>query len=459
MKAESLLEAMGFVDGDLVMQAREPGKSRRRKRRWLVGSLAACLALALVIPAIIVINGVLPQGNISSDTGSGGEDPIGTAGQIERDYRIYYVDGGALSSVSLRLKAVPQERFNAWKDANDIGDEVEFIEENTREDSYLLTVSDSLRAYYDEDNGNDLLLQSLGKTMTEPEETYTGFELYLEGRAVYPDDYPEFVDRYDEQGRLIYSLRPWSDWSIEITEYDYEQGICKLSYYCPGGEIEPGVTTEPDYVLSYVEEVHIDETGEPVGWYTRHSYNPDGSLDSISEYDENHTERLYTGYFADGSIRAIVEYNAQSGMTKGLYYHEDGSFEEHHEVEYDEEGRDCKHIYYDAEGGILYYELYFFDENGNWAGEEYYNCFDLLVYFTECTYDERGRRLTERRYRGDGSLEKVTEYQYGNGMYYTSYSEYYYDEDGNLTSEWHGGELDSFIAGLVEDDWYEDDDG
>lgn len=449
MRAETLLEALGLVDGELVLQAREAERPRRTSRRWMIGGLAACLALAVLIPAVVFLNGGLPWREVGSETFSGGDSSVNLGPEL-RDYRIYYVDGSALSSISVRLTAVPQERFNAWKDVNHIGDEVEFIEENTRDDRYQLTVSDSLRAYYDEENGNELLLQSLGRTMTEPEEeTYIGFELYLEGHAVYPDDYPEFVDEYDEQGRLIYSRRPWSDWSIEIAEYDYEQGICKTSYYHAEGELEPGVTTEPEYTLEYVEEVSIDETGAPVGWYTRHTYHNDGSLNSISEYDEHHTQRLYTGYYADGSIRALVECNERGDATKMLYYREDGGLEEHREVEYDGEGRDCKHIYYDAEGELSYYELYFFDENGNWAGEEYYNCCDQLIYSIQCTYDEKGRRLTEAVYRDDGSLEKLTEYKYGSGIFYSSYSVYYYDGEGNLVNEWHGGANDGIIAGVT----------
>lgn len=468
-----LLDAIGDAGEAFAEDADSEGNPKKKRKRnyWKVGSIAACAALALALPTVAFLRGMLPWGKGNTVTESG-EDwtlhPTGTAGEpgtdafssamgssaiesseatvesteAKRDALIYYVEGGELSCLSLRLKDAPEERFDAWKTANDIGDGVEFLGEDTKDGVYRLTLSGSLRAYYDE-RKELLLLLSLQKTMAD-------FARYLEGNAVYPDDYPAFVDILDEQGRLLYTLRPWTDWSIDLTEYDYEQGICTLSHYLAGGEIEPDLTTEPEYVLEYVEEFRIDETGDSFGSSTRYTYYADGVLDSIEEYDENHIGRLYTGYYPDGSIRAIVESDERGNATKMVYYREDGSFEEHHEVEYDEKGRDCKHTYYDEGGGVEHYELYFFDEHGNWAGAEHYNADNILSSVIKCTYDGKGNRLTEAVYRPDGTLEKLTEYTYNGGSFYSSYSEYFYDEEGNLTSERHGGENDGIIAGITE---------
>lgn len=470
--AWDLLDAIGDAGEMFAEDAdSEHPKKKRKRNYWKYGSIAACAALALTLPVIAAVRGVLPwgKGNTVTETGENWTlHPAGTAGEpgtdafssaemassatpesseatggstTMRDYLIYYVDESGLRSLSLRLEDTPEERFGAWKTANDIGDEVELLGEEAEDGVYRLTLSGSLRAYYDE-RKELLLLLSLHRTMAD-------FARYLEGNAVYPDDYPAFVDIYDEQGRLLYTLRPWTDWSIDLTEYDYGQGVCTLSHYLAGGEIEPDITTEPEYILEYVEEHRIDETGDTFGSSTRYTYFYDGTLDSIEEYDENHIGRLYTGYYPDGSIRAIVESDERGNVTKMLYYREDGSFEEHHEVEYDEEGRDRRHTYYDEGGSVEHTELYFFDESGNWAGAEYYNADNVLCSTVKCTYDEQGRRLTEAVYRPDGTLEKLTEYTYSGGSFYTSRSEYYYDEEGNLTSEWHGGENDGGIAGVT----------
>lgn len=451
-KAEILLDAMGFVDGDLVLQAHKAERSRREKRRrWFAGGLAACLALVLVIPAFVFLH---KDSDIGNDTSSGGDSSVSLGsdssvpfGAELQDCKIYYVEDGVLSCLSLRLEDAPQERFGAWKTANHIGEELDFLGEEAEGSYYRLTFSGSLRAYYDE-RKELLLLLSLHRSMAD-------FTRYLESNAVFPDDYPAFVDIFDEQGRLLYSLRPWTDWSIEIVEYDYEQGICTISLYAAGGEWEPGVTTEPEYRFAYVEVRTIGETGTPYGPYKRTYYTDEGSVSSIYEFDGNETRRRITDYYRDGSISSIVEFDECGFETKVLHYREDGSLEEHCEIEYATHGethQESRITYFDEGGGIEHYELYFFDENGNWAGEEYYNADNVLAFTTKCTYDERGRRLTEAVYRPDGTLEKLTEYKYGSGMFYSSYSVYYYDEEGNLASEWHGGELDGIIAGITEED-------
>lgn len=452
VNAWDLLDAIGEADERFVNDAEDVKRKKRPGRKGLrkYGILAACLLLAaaLIVPAALLRRNDRPGG---SDTS------VGSWTEALRDYLIYYVDGSALSCISVRLQTVPQARFDAWKDANHIGDEVEFVGESTRDDSYQLTVSPSLRAYYNDKD--DLLLQSLGKTMTvTEEEPYTGFELYLEGRAVYPDDYPEFVDKYDEQGRLIYSLRPWTDWSIEITEYDYRQGMRKTTYYCAEGGLEPDVTKEPEYTLGYVEEVRIDETGTTVGWHTRHTYCRDGRLDSITEYDENYVERLYTGYYGDGSVRARVERNERGCETKIVHFREDGSLEEHREIEYDEEGHDRKHIYYDEEGGVVQTECLLYTEEGHCESKEVYDADGVLISTIKYTYDEKGHQIAEATYRADGSLKHLTEYTYCGGIVYFERSEYEYDEEGNLVYEQHS-DNDWLMAGIPEKDVFGTDQG
>lgn len=441
MKAESLLEAMGFVDGDLVLQAHEEGGPRRGKsrnrRRWLIGGLAACLATALVIPAVIVMNGVLPRGEISSDTGLGSDPSVsyGAVEKPERDYRIYYVDGSSLGCISVRLKAAPQERFNAWKDANHIGDEVEFIDETTQNDSYRLTVSDSLRAYYDEEN--DLLQQSLGKTMAETgEEPYGGFELYL------GEDTPDldYANKYDEQGRFVSGIVHYDDGSTSTSYFDYDAGTYTLTRYYPGGG------------LDWMDIYEIDSTGELTGPFTAYFYGAGGVVTRIDEYDENQICRHSTYYYDDGSLESVSESDENGREISVIRYHEDGSVDYRFEAEYVEDGREARHTYYDGEDKVKRTEYFAFDENSNLMSWQVCDGDGQLSYFFLYTYDENGNRITAEEYRPDGTLKHLTEFTYNGGSFYSSRSEYEYDEEGNLISEWHGGELDGIIAGITGDE-------
>ena len=424
MKAETLLEAIGLVDGDLVLQAHEAGKPRRTSRRWIIGGVAACLALAVMLPAVMFLhksNGVYGESD-SSD--------IGTAGL--RDYRIYYVDGSALGCISVRLQAAPQERFNAWKDVNHIGDEVEFIEENAEADSYQLTVSDSLRAYYDE--GNDLLQQSLGKTMAETEEeTYGGFELYLGD-----SEDLDYANKYDEQGRLVSGIVHYDDGSTSTSEFDYDAGKYTLTRYYAGGGL--------DFKIIF----DINSAGEPDGPSIQYNYGAGGVVESIYEYDENEMLRRATGYYADGSVEYLSEYNERGLDTLTIRYYEDGSIEFRMEAEYDESGQESKHTYYDGDGSVERTEVFLYYDDGNLSTWEVYDADGAQVSYIHYTYDEKGNRLTASEYYPNGGLKHKTEYTYNGGSFYTSRSEYEYDEEGNLIYEWHGGENDGLLAGITD---------
>ena len=49
MRKEDLLEAMSYIDEDYIMEARESG---RQKRRHVFGTVAAALALSIILPNV-----------------------------------------------------------------------------------------------------------------------------------------------------------------------------------------------------------------------------------------------------------------------------------------------------------------------------------------------------------------------------------------------------------------------
>ena len=49
MRKEDVLEAMSYIDEDYIMEARESG---RQKRRHVFGTVAAALALSIILPNV-----------------------------------------------------------------------------------------------------------------------------------------------------------------------------------------------------------------------------------------------------------------------------------------------------------------------------------------------------------------------------------------------------------------------
>ncbi|MCH5198827.1 MAG: hypothetical protein J1E34_07975 [Oscillospiraceae bacterium] len=183
MKAGDILDAIGNIDEACVKRAKE--KTKSHKPVWIVGCVAACLAVAVFVPFVLFFWGA-PQNAAPPD--------YGVDSAIGKEYVwIYYVDGEEIRRENEWLKLSPEIIFNAWRDKNGLGDEVKFIKVNidtggkTAESEfesekaenneigsyrvYNLTITKSIENYYDNIN-SELLLESLKRTMTE----YSGFE-------------------------------------------------------------------------------------------------------------------------------------------------------------------------------------------------------------------------------------------------------------------------------------------
>ncbi|MGN0679233.1 MAG: hypothetical protein ACI4JS_06170 [Oscillospiraceae bacterium] len=179
MKSIDILDAIGSVDSEYVIRAK--AKNTSCKKLWIaIGSLAACMALVVTLPfALIAFRGAsspAPENTDMLDVGIGSGEVL-----------IYYVDGDKLGSTTRHLDLEPKGIFNAWREMNSIGDEVEFvkcfIEDNgvTTESEingvgvvthqigdyfvFNLTISQKIENYYDTTD-RELLLDSLEQTMT-----------------------------------------------------------------------------------------------------------------------------------------------------------------------------------------------------------------------------------------------------------------------------------------------------
>lgn len=194
MRPDDLIDAIGDVEETFVKKAKE--NQRIRKPVWfLIVPVAACLALTfyLMLGDLVQIDRGLCSGAGPASVEPDGADSGGESGAEYKEVWIYYVENGEMAGERQYLPAQVSEIFNAWRQQNKIGDEVELldcqmesysetgapqsseegIDSHENEDYCVLyvTVSKNLETYYH--NGNEeLLLESLKKTMTE----YSGLE-------------------------------------------------------------------------------------------------------------------------------------------------------------------------------------------------------------------------------------------------------------------------------------------
>ena len=186
MKADEILDAIGAVDEKCVERAKEKQKSNRRGLWITMGAAAACLALVIMILGIQNFTGYFSRTTAKNKNTA----PPANGSEIaiaQKDVWIYYVDGEEIRKKSEYLPCVAKDVFNAWKEKNRIGDDVEIIEvqidsNGTTERSefngdeiaryevgdtfiFNITISAEIENYYDDINA-ELLLASLKQTMT-----------------------------------------------------------------------------------------------------------------------------------------------------------------------------------------------------------------------------------------------------------------------------------------------------
>jgi len=194
MKSSDILDAIGKVDDECVRKAKENKKSN--KRIWItVGSLVACMVLIFMAPSLYI---AFQGANSAAPEGGGDQDLT-----VESEYVwIYYVDGDEINRTSQYLPLSAEQIFYAWREQNNIGDEVAFIKvkidsnskttesefegegvvKNEIGDSFVynITISKRIEEYYHLID-SERLLESLKQTMTGYSELeYDEYNLILE---------------------------------------------------------------------------------------------------------------------------------------------------------------------------------------------------------------------------------------------------------------------------------------
>lgn len=197
MRSIDILNAVGEVDDEYVTKAK--ARKTSRKRLWIAlgSSAAACLALVLAVPIMFAMRGANvpasgtaePHGETASPIEYIDEKHQNTDNELTLVYdnaKIFYVADGKICSKTQSMELSAENAFIAWREANGIGDEVEFVKceikdnstdrtvtmggetfiEHTVGDYFILnlTISKSIENYYDRID-SELLLDSLEQTM------------------------------------------------------------------------------------------------------------------------------------------------------------------------------------------------------------------------------------------------------------------------------------------------------
>ncbi len=141
-------------------------------------------------------------GGTSANTSSSASSTALTTAIEEDNVAVYYVTENGIESEEIFLPCTPKEVFSAWKTKNGIGDEVELIKTEIKDNSVTesseengsqvihhtvgdyfilnITVSKNLENYYSS-HGEELLCESLKKTMTGYNSIeFDEYYLYLE---------------------------------------------------------------------------------------------------------------------------------------------------------------------------------------------------------------------------------------------------------------------------------------
>lgn len=192
MNSIDILNAIGDVDDEYAAMAKLGKKSHKMLWITLGSSLAACLVLFIGVPVIfaMTMRAGAPAPENAALLEDGAYPDIGTAIEIVpvyADAEIFYVADGKICSKTLPMYYKPDEVFAAWREASGIGDEVELVKceikdnstdtekevngetvvEHTVGDYFILnvTISKNIEDYYDRID-SELLLDSLKQTMT-----------------------------------------------------------------------------------------------------------------------------------------------------------------------------------------------------------------------------------------------------------------------------------------------------
>ena len=197
-----------------------------------------------------------------------------------------------------------------------------------------------------------------------------------------------------------------------------------ITTYNDFGDSVKQVSYNEDGSLANTSEYRYDAFGNDLG-YTYTSYSKDGTF-SVSEYNEKYLNTSWTKYDSSGNLDTWTEYeyNEEDLQIKSTSYKANGFLSSLTELTY-ENGEVSQRIstYYTENGG---YSVTVSDKNYNTLLRTTYDKTEKVIDIDKYEYEwyAEGKPSKAYVYDEDGSLD--------------SWTEYFYDENGNRTgSKYH----------------------
>ncbi len=267
------------------------------------------------------------------------------------------------------------------------------------------------------------------RTITMEGERQFSYDSVYKSVAAYDENWKMIKrESFDKNGKLI-----------QLSEYDKNGNVTKFISYDENGEVKSYTAYEYDEKGNLTKEARYDAAGtlqeynvyecDENGYILKETrYDANGVKRSCTEYFENTThenkyfsgkERRFESYNSDGSLSGIMEYNRNGDVVKSEQYMS-GKLYGIEEKEYDESGNLIKSSSYDADRKFTGYSVYGYNESGKRIKISKYDGSGALTGYTEIKRNG-DYILSETVYDGDGNKTEYTEYL-ENTSDYTKYS-------------------------------------
>lgn len=291
------------------------------------------------------------------------------------------------------------------------------------------------------------------RTITMEGERQFSYDSVYKSVAAYDENWKMIKrESFDKNGKLI-----------QLSEYDTNGNVTKFISYDENGGIKSHTVYEYDKKGTLIKESSYDGNGtvedytvyenDENGYILKDTrYNANGVKTGYTEYFENTTyinkyagQRRSESYDSDGSLSGITEYNRNGDVVKAEQYMS-GKLYGIEEREYDESGNLIKSSSYDADRKFTGYSVYGYNESGKRIKISKYDGSGTLTGYTEIKRNG-DYILSETVYDGDGNKTEYTEYLENTSDYATysrkkRYEKYEngklaelkeYNEDGRMT--------------------------
>lgn len=201
------------------------------------------------------------------------------------------------------------------------------------------------------------------------------------------------------------------------------------------GDMNPGIEIPPSSIR--------DENGNSLIEVRK---NNDGSVSgAVYRTYEDGKLSIEKEYSSSATLVSITEYVQGGKRVYAPVLDEKGSFNGYSAEEYDENGVLFKKSVFSYVGALSEYYLYLYNQDGTLQREDKYSSYDTIINYTVYKYDANGNNTERLQYDQNDVLgyrdeliydseNRVVKEENYNGDILKTYTEYFYDENGEVES-------------------------